>query len=189
LAKAIAELRGRKSGDQPTERASALAPARASAGVLSSFGAAVREGEVLDDDPPAPVCTRLADELRDRGAEPPVPPRGRKPRELDRQGEWRADRIPKRIDHPASEMAMIEVDREHRVRPELVQASESLFCGEAPAGVAIPPAAFGIEGEVVADSTRGCLRGDFIASVAELDRARESIAARGPIGEVLEGLW
>jgi hypothetical protein len=50
LDQAIAELRGRKSSDQPTECPAALPPARTPADRLSSFLAALFEVEVFDHD-------------------------------------------------------------------------------------------------------------------------------------------
>jgi hypothetical protein len=117
-----------------------------------ALGPRLGEVEVLDGDRAAPVLAGQADQFADRGAEPAVALGGGQSRQLQRDGDRRALRVPVRRDDPRGDVAVVQVGREERRLPQVIQR-------RCRAGRRLPrpgqvPAAFGrIERDVVPDGT------------------------------------
>ena len=67
---------------------------------------------------PQPPCQASRIKGADGGAEPPVTLRGGQPGQADRDGHGRPGRVPVRGDGLRGEVAVVQVDRQHRVPPQ-----------------------------------------------------------------------
>ena len=94
-----------------------------------------------------------------------------------------AGRVPGRGERPGGEVPGVHVDRDHRIRPELLQVRGRSGC-RLPARVQVPTPGDRVERDVVADRPGRGLRSDLITPVSEADRAGETVPAVRPVRQV-----
>ena len=176
-----AEPRGRDAGDRAAEPPAPL-PARGPApGPLAAFGAGVGEVQVFDRDGPRPVFPRGGDEGADGAAEPPVPGGGGQPGQVQRHRERHAHDVPVRRHDRDREVPGVDVDRQHRIRPQLIRRRDRAGSSALPRRVEVPAPGRRVDRDVIADGTGGGLGGDLIAPVGELHRARQPVPSEGTV--------
>ena len=108
---------------------------------------------------------------------------GRQPGKGQQDGHRRPGRVPVRGNRPHGQVPMVQVDRQHRVRPQLIQAPRGRGRG-LPRCVHIPPAPHRVTADVITDRPGGRLGGDLAAPVAEPDRGRQPVAAARPVRQM-----
>ena len=181
-----AELPGRDPGDRAAEPAAPLPAGRPAPVPLAALGPRVGEVQVFDRDGPRPVLPRGGDEGADGAAEPPVPGGGGQPGQVQRHRERHAHDVPVRRHDRDREVPGVDVDRQHRIRPQLTQSRGRAGSSALPRRVEVPAPGFGVDRDVIADGTGGGLGGDLIAPVGELHRARQPVAAVRPVPQMGE---
>ena len=117
----VPEPRGRDAGDCPAEPASAPSAGGPAPGPLAAFGACPGKVEVLDHNCPRALFPRGGDDGADRVAEPPVPRGGGQPGQVQRHRERRACHVPVSCHDGDGEVAGVDVDRHHRMRPQFAR--------------------------------------------------------------------
>ena len=127
------------------------------------------EAEVLYHERPATMSFRSTDELGDRSPETAVAGAGRQPGQIQPDSDRRSDRVSVRADDPPGEMILVDVDRQHRPGPQIIESCAGTGIA-LPGGVEIPAPLVRVEADVVPDSAGGGLGGDLVPAVSEGDR-------------------
>jgi hypothetical protein len=180
LHQAVPEPPGGDAGDGAAEPAPAPPARRPVPRPLAALGAGVGEVEVLDHDRPRAVVFRGGDQAADRVPEPAVPRGGGQPGQVQRHRERGAGHVAVRGHDRDRQVPDIDVDRDNRMVPELLQRRDRAG-GGLPARVDVPAAGRGAERDVVPDGAGGGLGGDLVTPVGELHAARQAVPAVRPV--------
>ncbi len=121
LGQPVPELASGDAGDQPPEGPAAPAARGAAAVALASLGAGGGEVEVLDHDGAGTVLPRGGDEGGNGGPQPPVAGGGGPPGQVQADSGRAAEDVAVGRDGGHGEVAVVDVHRQHRGLPQVVQ--------------------------------------------------------------------